>query len=252
MSSAPPAPSALPVAARLAWWGTSWLRGHLGPDELLDGVLDDDVTHVVVADAERSADGLLTALAAARSAGATGFGAAFPVEGDPAGLGGPPVLNAAALEAGEAVVVLGVGDPGLAMVPTRVGPSVEWSRYAALRRQLPDVGDADRELRAVLAGSADRLASLDVARWRPEVADRLMDLRHRRGVAAPPGVPARCVDLAERGLQAVEIADLALSDDGGAITAYEADERRRALAPLARAGRHALLAACSPEVWPPD
>ena len=32
----------LPLAGRLAWWGTSWLRGHVGPDDLLDAVLAGD------------------------------------------------------------------------------------------------------------------------------------------------------------------------------------------------------------------
>ncbi|MDO9457007.1 hypothetical protein [Nocardioides sp.] len=237
--------SPLPVSGRLAWWATAWLRGHVGPDDLLDGVLDGDVTHLVLG----PDTGLVTTLASLRAAGATAFGAAFPAEGDPVGLGGPSELNAAALEAGEAVVALGAD---AALVPTRVGPTVEWTLLPARRRPLPDVGEADRALRGVLLDSADRLAALDVARWRPEVADRLMNLRHRPAVAAPPGIPPRCVDLASRGLQALGIAELALEDDGGALTVVEMEQRRSALAPLARAGRRALVAACSPEVWPPD
>ncbi|MFB9312145.1 hypothetical protein ACFFRI_03720, partial [Nocardioides plantarum] len=134
---------------------------------------------------------------------------------------------------------------------SRVGPTVEWTLLPARRRQLPDVGEADRDLRRVLLEAADRLAALEVARWRPEVADQMMNLRHRPPVTAPPGVPDRCVDLAARGLQALSIAELALEDDGGALSVSEIEARRSALAPLARAGRHALVAACSPEVWPP-
>ena len=137
-------------------------------------------------------------------------------------------------------------------MPERVGAAVTWRPFAAERRQLPDIGEADRALRTALLESADTLARLEVARWRPEVADRLMNLRHRPRVVTPPGVPERCGDLAVRGLQAVEIADLALEDDGGALTAHEADARRAAIAPLGRAGRRALVAAASPEVWPPD
>jgi len=122
---------------------------------------------------------------------------------------------------------------------------------AAERRQLPDVGEADRALRSALPEAADALAALDVARWRPEVADQLMNLRHRPALAAPPGVPPRCVELAARGLQALEIVALALADDGGALTALDAEARRAALLPLGRAGRRALVAAASPEVWPP-
>jgi hypothetical protein len=203
------------------------------------------VTHLVLGpDA-----GLVAALASMRAAGATGFGAAFPVEGDLIGLGGPAELNAAALEAGEAVLAVGAE---VALVPTRVGPTVEWTPMPARRRQLPDVGEADRDLRAVLIDAADRLARLDVARWRPEAADRLMNLRHRPSVEAPPGIPLRCVDLAARGLQALGIAEVALEDDGGALGVTEMEERRSAIMPLSRAGRRALVAACSPEVWPPD
>ena len=237
--------SPLPVSGRLAWWATSWVRGHVGPDDLLDGVLEDDVAHLVLG----PDPGLITTLASLRAAGATAFGAAFPVEGDLVGLGGPPELNAAALEVGEAVVALGAD---AALVPSRVGPTVEWTLLPARRRPLPDVGEADRDLRRVLIESAEALARLDVARWRPEVADRLMNLRHRPAVVAPPGVPSRCVDLAARGLQAIGIVELALEDDGGALSAAEITTRRTALVPLARAGRHALVAACSPEVWPPD
>lgn len=239
------APDPLPVSGRLAWWGTAWLRGHVGPDDLLDAVLDGDVTHVVLG----GDGGLVGTLAALRTAGATAFGAAFPVEGDLVGLGGPRALNDAALEVGEAVVAV---DAWQALVPSRVGPTVEWTLLPGARRQLPDVGEADRELRGVLLDSAERLARLDVARWRPEVADRLMNLRHRPHVAAPPGVPPRCVDLAARGLQALAIVEVALEDDGGALTVAEITERREALTPLARSGRRALVAACSPEVWPPD
>ena len=240
----------LPASVRLAWWGTAWLRGHVVADELIDAVLDRDATHLVLLDA--GPEPLMTGLGRLRSEGADALGAAVPAEGDPVGLGGPRAFNAAALEVGEAVVVLDAASFALrGLVPERVGAAVTWRALPAERRQLPDVGEADRTLRAALLEAADTLASLDVARWRPEVADALMNLRHRAGLSAPAGVPPRCADLAARGLQALEIVELALVDDGGAVTALEADTRRRALLPLGRAGRHALVAAASPEVWPP-
>jgi hypothetical protein len=240
----------LPASGRLAWWATAWLHGHVVTDLLIDAVLDGDATHAVAG--LPGADGtetLVAALGRLRSAGATGFGAALPTDGDPVGLGGPRGFNDAALEAGEAVVVAGAG---LGLVPVRVGAAITWVAHPAQRRQLPDVGEADRGLRSALLETAESLAGLDVARWRPEVADRLMNLRHRAPLPAPDGVPPRCVDLAARGLQALEIVDLALEDDGGAVTAYEMEGRRAALVPLGRAGRRALVAACSPEVWPPS
>jgi hypothetical protein len=239
----------LPAAGRLAWWGTAWLRGQVVTDLLIDAVIGDDATHAVAGlPGADGTDTLVGALGRLRSLGATSFGAAFPAEGDPVGLGGPRAFNADSLEAGESVVVAGTG---LGLVPQRTGAAVIWTAQPAERRQLPDVGEADQQLRLALLESADALARLDVARWRPEVADMLLNLRHRHPVVAPAGVPERCADLAARGLQALGIADLALEDDGGAVSAAEITAREAALRPLARAGRRALVAACSPEVWPP-
>jgi hypothetical protein len=242
----------LPAAVRLAWWGTAWLRGHVVADQLIDAVIDQDAAHLV-AFADSAPEPLITGLGRLRGAGVDALGAALPVEGDPVGLGGPAAFNAAALEVGEAVVALDAAGFAIqGLVPARVGAVVTWAVMDAERRQLPDVGEADRALRSALPETADALAALDVARWRPEVADRLMNLRHLPRTVAPPGVPPRCVDLAGRGLQALEIVALALEDDGGAQTAVEAEGRRAALAPLGRAGRRALVAAASPEMWPPD
>lgn len=244
--------SHLPASVRLAWWGTAWLRGHVVADELIDVVVGEDATHLL-GGPDAPPEGLVAGLGALRARGADAVGAALPTEGDLVGLGGPAAFNTAALDAGEAVVVLDTASlPLTGLVPERVGAAVTWRPLPAEGRQLPDVGEADRELRATLLEAADTLARLEVARWRPEVADRLLDLRHRPEVALPRGVPQRCGDLAARGLQALEIAGLALEDDGGSSTAHEAQARRAAIAPLGRAGRRALVAAASPEVWPPD
>jgi len=242
----------LPDSVRLAWWGTAWLRGHVVADQLIDAVLGEDAAHLV-SHPGTDPEPLVTGLGRLRREGADALGAALPAEGDPVGLGGPAAFNAAALEVGEAVVALDAAGFALrGLVPARVGAAVTWSVMAAERRQLPDVGEADRALRSALPEAADALAALDVARWRPEVADQLLNLRHRPPTAAPPGVPPRCVDLAGRARQALEIVALGLADYGGALTAVEAQARRAALLPLGRAARRALVAAASPEVWPPE
>jgi hypothetical protein len=237
---------ALPVSARLAWWGTAWLRGRVVTDLVLDAVLLDDATHVVAG--LPGVDGsvpLARALAELRISGAGSMGLAVPAPGDPVGVGGPADFSRAALEAGEAVVAGGFG-----LVPHRVGAAVEWSAYDAWPRQLADVGEADRDLRRTLQEAAGALAGLEVARWRPEVADALMDLHHPPRLAPPAGTPTRCVDLAARALQARAIVDLAFEDEGGAVSATEGAARRAALEPLGAAARRGLVAACSPEVWP--
>lgn len=237
----------LPDSARLAWWATAWLRGHEGVDHVLAAITGDDVVHVVAGagQSEIPAVGLLDGLLDLRAAGATSAGLALPVEGDLLGLGGPRDLNDAAVEAGEAVVAGPVG-----LVPVRTGPTVVWQARPAARRQLPDVGEADRGLRRTLLDAADALAALEVARWRPEAADVLMNLRHLPDLDAPAGTPARCVELAGRATAALEVVSLALADDGGAISAEEVRRRRDALRPLEAAGRRGVVAACSPEVWP--
>ena len=240
--------TSLPDAARLAWWGTAWLRGRVVTDLLLDAVTGADAVHEVQdAAGEDPPSTLLDALLDVRNAGGDSLGLALPVEGDLLGLGGPAALNLDAVEVGEAAVA---GPAGIALVPHRVGRAVLWRRHVAARRQLPDVGEADRGLRAALLESAAALAALDVARWRPEVADELMDLRRSAALDAPDGTPPRCVELAARGLRCEAIVDLALADDGGAVTALEMTARRDALRPLDHAARRAVVAACSPEVWP--
>ncbi|WP_240044473.1 hypothetical protein [Nocardioides albidus] len=237
--------SALPASARLAWWGTAWLRGRVGPDDVLDAVQGEDVTHVVGGPDGPSS--LLLELAAARNHGADQVAAAFPAPGDPAGLRGPRDLTHAAVEAGEVALLAGTG-----LVPRQVGRAVEWTVLPAERRPPPDLGEADRQLRSTLLTAANALADLDVARWQPRVADELLDLRAGVPLAAPPGTPRRCVDLAGRALHVEAVVELALRDDGGALSAGEALARRAALDPLERAARHALTAACSPDGWPPE
>ena len=226
-----PVADAVPVSGVAAWWVSAWLAGRVPTDDVLDhAALDVEL------------------LAQVRGSGATTLGLALPVPGDPLGLGGPPDFNAAALAAGQAAVT----DAGLGLVPTEHEGLVRWSGHPAGRRQLPDVGEADRALRADLLTCADRLAALGVARWRPEVADLVLELGRPTAVEAPTGTPARCVGLAVRGVRCARSVEVALADDGGAVSAAEMEARRDALRPLERAARRALVAACSPEVWPPD
>jgi len=231
----------LPASARLAWWGTAWLRGSVVTDLVVDAVIGDDATHKVLGLSGADVpEGIATALGALRTAGVEHLGLAWPAEGDPAGLGGPPELNAAALEAGEAVLA-----GARALVPVREGAVVFWHAYAARPRPLTDVGEADRTLRGALVGAANELAALEVARWRPEVADELMALRTSTDLVLPHAMAPRAVRLAGLAARCRVIVELALEDDGGAVTATEIDARREALLPLDHAARRGLVAACA-------
>ena len=232
------------MSARFALWFTAWAGGAASLDDTRDAIIGGDTAHDVAG--LPGADGsvpLILALGRLRSAGATGAGIALPAPGDPLGLAGPVPFNAEAVDAGEAVLVDGAG---LGLVPRATGAGVVWTAYPAVtRRQVPDPSEAIPTLRRTLVHTSTALADLDVARWRPEAADELMAVRRGAALPLPDGVSAWAMELAALALRCRHIVDLALADDGGAVTADEADRRRAALAPLDHAARRGLVAACS-------
>jgi len=242
----PVSSSPLPLSARFALWLSAWLSGGTSLDEARDAIVADDVAHDVTG-LPGSPDGtstpLIVALGQLRSAGATGAGIALPVPGDLLGLAGPGDFNAEVVDVGEGVVLEGAD---LGLVPHRAGPGVVWACHRAeSRRQLPDPSEADGTLRQALLRTTDLLADLDVARWRPEVADELMALRRHADFAFPAAMAPRAVRLAALATRCRTIVELALEDVGGSITAAEAEARRRALTPLDHAARRGLVAACA-------
>jgi hypothetical protein len=240
----------LPVSGRFALWFSAWTSGTTSLDDARDAIVGDDVAHDVTGLPGTSGSlPLIVALGMLRGQGAVGAGLALPVPGDPLGLAGPSVFNAEVLDVGEGVVLDGAD---LGLVPHRAGPGVVWAAHPAVsRRQVPDPSEADAALRRTLLLAADALADLDVARWRPAVADELMALRRSADLDVPGTMTPRAVRLAALASRCRTIVDLALEDDGASVTAAEADARRRALTPLDHAARRGLVAACSSSVWPP-
>lgn len=237
-------PTALPLSADLALWFSAWTAGAVSLDDARDAVVGPDAAHDVVGlPGQPEPVPLILAMGTLRSHGAADAGVALPVPGDPLGLAGPVELNGEALETGEAVLLEGAG---LGLVPHRAGAGVTWRCLpAAFPRQVPDPSEADTGLRRGVLAAADALAELDVARWRPEVADELMTLRRSPDLRLPPGTAPRAVTLLSLAVRCRTIVELALEDDGGAVTAAEMDRRRAALTPLDHAARRALVAACS-------
>ncbi len=234
----------LPVSARFALWFSAFAAGRVSLDEARDRIVEDDAAHDVIGLPDQDSPvPLILALGLLRVEGATEAGLALPSAGDPLGLGGPASFNAEVLEIGEGVVLTGAE---LGLVPHQIGAGVQWlAMPATSRRQLPDPSEAEAALRHTLLGVAEALADLDVARWRPEVADELMALRRDADLALPASMAPRAVRLAGLASRCKLIVDLALEDDGGSITATEADSRRSALLPLDHAARRGLVAACA-------
>lgn len=238
----------LPRSARFVVWANAWLTGRTSLDEAGDAIRADDAAHHVHGlPGETDGVPLLLALGALRREGARALRLALPEPGDPLGLAGPPEFNLAALELEEAWVADGTG---LGAVPHVVGSGVQWEVQPATAPPPLSLPEADTELSKALLDAARALADLDVARWRPEVADELISLRQvgrRDDDALPPGYSARAEQLAARAERCLLIHALATEDDGGAVTAYDMNERQGALRPLARAARRALVAACDPD-----
>lgn len=232
----------LPRSALLAIWLNATLRGSVGPDDFATAVCAGDPQHLVVDWPGRSPLTLVELPATALRAGATGAVAALPVAGDPVGLRGPASFNAWALDAGEAVVIAGTG---LGLVPGLDARTVLWQVGDAEVALPLDRAEEGRQLRQALVTTTAELARLDVASWRPEIPDLLMNVRRRPDLPLPPGIDPRAVEDLERAVLCLEIVDLALVDDGGAASAHEVGERRRCLTELDRAARRVTVAVCS-------
>jgi hypothetical protein len=236
----------LPRAARMAAWTNAWLAGATSLDEADVGIRGDDTAHHVIdLPGQSEPVPVLLSLGSLRNLGTTAVVVALPAPGDPLGLAGPREFTEAAVEAGEAVICEG---SGLGLVPHVIGAGVQWRVWPARPPAPQDFGDATLELADTLQEVIDALAGLDIARWRPGVAEALIDLRavgSKEHDGLPAGYPPRSEELATRARRCLLVCELALVDDGGATTAYEADSRRRALRRLERAARRALVAACA-------
>lgn len=236
--------TSLPLSARFALWFSAWLAGEVSLDAARDAIVADDAAHDLLGlPGEPDPVPVIVGLGRLRAEGARAAGIALPAPGDPLGLAGPGAFNVDVIDVGEGVVLEGAD---LGLVPRRTGRGVVWTCYPATsRRQVPDPGEADSALRQALLSASRMLVDLDVARWRPEVADELMALRAATDLAVPGTMAPRAVRLASLAARCRVIVDLALEDDGGSVTAHEADARRAALLPLDHAARRGLVAACA-------
>ncbi|MFE6886406.1 hypothetical protein [Streptomyces sp. NPDC057702] len=265
-----------PRSGRLAAWGNALLAGLVSPDDAAHRIAGTDASHRVVDLPERSAPagaapdpapvGLTLAIGRLRALGATGLCVALPVAGHPLGLSGPPEFNARALEAGEAVIAVGVG-VGLVPEVRRAGPTdlgpegapvsasdahteVLWHCRPvreAPPADVPSLGEAERELAEALREATEVLARLNVAGSGPVAAAALEAYRARaergREVLAP-GYPPRAVRVLELAQRVGALVDIAHGPEhGGAVSASEIAARSAALRPVERTARRAQVAA---------
>lgn len=159
---------------------------------------------------------------------------ALPQPGRLAPLQGPPELIRSALAAGVALIAAG---GGLALVPHRVGPALQWEALPAERPgAVPTHYEAERELSETVLRAARELAGLDVAG-----GERPADT----AVVLAPGYPARQRAAVDRAARLWTACSAALAGDGGSISAYESERRRTALRSVRDAAGQALIASVS-------
>lgn len=241
----------------LVAWGNAWLTGHVGLDEAADAVERQGGPHVVVGvPGENGELPLRRGLGALRVAGLTALRLALPAPGDPLGLTGPPDFNAAAIDAGEAVLAT-AGERSLGLIPAedRRGSSYVGTRWEVCetRRGTPDtplLPEADHELTLAVREATEALLAMDGGQeWRPEIAEALGALReshrHEQVGGLAPGYAARAHRVAALASRLAVVVDLARSTETVGLSAAHIQRRSEALRTLDRAVRRARVAACN-------
>lgn len=178
-------------------------------------------------------------LANLRSDGLREFRLALPAPGDPLGLSGPATFNSAAVDVGQAAIVV-LGDRNLGLVPTPdrrgssyVGVRLDVHDSGPVRHDLPSLAEAERELSDAIRSATDALTSVEgPAQSRPD--------RVGRGGELAPGYPARAHRVSTLATRLAVV--LHVADDRG-LTSVQVAARAAALRELDRAVRRALVAA---------
>ena len=234
-------------AGRFAVWATAWLNGRTSYDAALDALLGDSAHRVSGLPGTDEAVPLGWALTAVRGLGERRFRLVLPVPGDVRGLPRVPGLAGLALEWGQAAV-----GSRLALVPEALGPeAVAWTAFP-LDGVAPAAPPVESTLRSVsgrldlaVSDSARTLATLDLARWNPEVPALLAGLaKPTAAPGLPPDHDPLALSVLGRAQRLARVLDLAMADaPGAAVNHAQAAARDDALRPLADAARHATVAA---------
>jgi hypothetical protein len=244
-------------APRFVAWVRAWRAGLIPYDDVIDEI-EATEDHLVADVSEPDVEApLREALATLSPLHPDEIRLVLPAPGDPRGLPGPGTpFTGRALVTGEAVLA---GELGLVPeVRTHVSGSgdsfasvVWWSH--PLPAPSPAGGwevtaaEAEAELSGALATATTALTHLDIAQWRPELGAALADLRrHDDGGELPPVFNPRARRLYARASLLDRVLALAgRAAPGGAVNAFEAQQRDAALRPLTAACRRALVAACN-------
>lgn len=252
-------PSDVPRSGAFVAWGSAWLAGEAGLEETVTRIRARDEAGTVTGPGTGDLD-VHRSLPRLRADGVTRLRLVLPAPGDPSGLPGPGPFSSAAMSAREAVLCLRDDATAVGLVPTVTvhGTSLDgtatttrWSGFP-----LPHVGpwpgpflpEAEQDLRRGVLEAAAGLRELSAARWGPELADALQELRTqaRRGVSVeelPAAFPPRAREVLARCRQLDAVLALAAQQAGGALDTRQTLAREALLRDLARLVRRARVAA---------
>jgi hypothetical protein len=242
-------------AALLVAWSRA-VRTHACPlNEAVSAVEDsDELVQFVAGDQRRDARDVLIELAAAPGR----VELALPVPGDVRGLPGTGPWTAPALDAGEAVVT---SESVLVPIVQAHGNEIEgyatytyWHLHERTGPPTPvtataGLAEADRHLRGAMNDAVDLLADIEVARWSPELAEAVADIRtQRRGgddfaSALPRSYGPQARELLARARVVDRIINAAMSPETELLDAAGAMQRAQALRGLQTSVREAVCAA---------
>lgn len=234
----------------LTLWIGACLRGSVGPGAAAAAIREEDPRHLVVGwPGHPEPLDLADLPAAISSLREPSLRLSLPVPGDPVGLAGPTSFNTAAIDAGEAVLVVGLGS-AYGLVPGEDARTVLWHCHPAEVPPELDPAEASRTLRQVLLAATAELVRLDVASWQPEIPDLILDLAKRAALPLPPGTSKAAVETLERAVLCTDIVELARNDHGGGLSSHEIVARAGCLMDLDAAARRAIVAVCSASLGP--
>ncbi|MDY6810900.1 MAG: hypothetical protein SW127_18115, partial [Actinomycetota bacterium] len=247
-----PGPPAWPGCA-LGSWTAAWLAGRCAPDDVTDTLSDFADRHDVVdttdaarADDEHARLGLLALLRRGER-----FSVRLPTAGDPQGL--PPApATAAALSAGEILLVDRAEGTTLGLVPELIGDTCRWSMYRYERRvtaaSTESLGQIEYDLREAIRETTDIVGALGSGGLKLSPAalrSALATLTARHQITLPPHDDARAsrvIDSAARVEAIVTLAGAQAPTFGVTAGHVElADTGLRRLAAMARSARAAAV-----------
>lgn len=231
----------------LAAWGNALLDGAARPGDLIDAVTGEDAPHRV-AGPPCDAGGLLEAIVVLRRSGGRAR-LVLPVPGDVRGVPGPDDFRAVALDAGEAVIVPGVGlvPEVTTYEPSSAPPTVTWQAFeiGPVPPDHLDLRQAQYELSEAIRDAATALTAAGVGGGSAGVLAGLRDAR-RAGddLDLPADFPPAATALIAQTERLQAVLDLASMDPvGGAVDRFGMSARASGLRPLVDAVRRARLAA---------